>query len=168
MRIDELKQEVQRLGRLYNVNLRVREELNYIFIDRCDGETCNAVALLETKQMYTINTDMFHFINLPYGLKDELLNLLVKFVRTPIDKREEKKKYYYRLKEKYWWILKNLEYKETCLNLRISKDGEKRYLTLDNDIDIKHYKTIFTDKEMEEVVEEFDIDLNMFDKIEVE
>lgn len=100
MRINELREEVQDLGKLYDLNLRVREELNYIFIDRCNGKTCNTVAMLGTKQMYTINTDMFYFFNLPHGLKDDLLNLFVKFVRTPLELRTEEKKYQYRLKEK--------------------------------------------------------------------
>ncbi|MEJ8752641.1 hypothetical protein WKS98_08445 [Lagierella sp. ICN-221743] len=50
--------------------------------------------------MHTINTDMFYFFNLPHGLKDDLLNLFVKFVRTPLELRTEEKKYQYRLKEK--------------------------------------------------------------------
>lgn len=167
MTIDELKKEIELLGDGEKWSFRAIECGDYVNIQRLIGNIRQLIAWVKIKKIFIVNTDYRTFANLPEEIREKIFDILVKFARTPEDEREEKKKYCYRLKEKYWWILKNLEYKETCLNLRISKDGEERYLTLDNDIDIKHYKTIFTDKEMEEVVEEFDIDLNMFDKIEV-
>ena len=167
MRINELREEVQDLGKLYDLNLRVREELNYIFIDRCNGKTFNTVAMLGTKQMYTINTDMFYFFNLPHGLKDDLLNLFVKFVRTPLELRTEEKKYQYRLKEKYWWIIDDFDFGMIYLNLTKNEDCEKP-LSLNDSADLQLDQTKFTDKEIQEVVKEHNLDLSMFDKIEVE
>lgn len=50
MRIDELEKRVQDLGRLYNVDLRLRKGMNYIFLDKCDFETCHVLVLVGTKQ----------------------------------------------------------------------------------------------------------------------
>lgn len=166
MRIDELEKRVQDLGRLYNVDLRLRKGMNYIFLDKCDFETCHVLVLVGTKQTYIINTDMFHFINLPDGLKNELIEILSEFAKTPIDERKEEKKYQYQLKDKYSWIPEEESNMWHFLNVKLNGCSNE-YILLSSD-NSPYYKNKFTDKEIKEVAEKYNIDLNMFDKIEVE
>ena len=168
MRINELEKEIDSLVRIYDIGLRVRQTTKYIFIDRFEPENLYTIAQVGLDEEYIINTDDSMFNRLPKEFKKELFNILVEFARTPADEREEEKKYQYRLKERYWWILKDFEYKEIYLNFRTSTDGEEKYLSLEDDRNVGCYKTIFTDKEIQKVKDEFDIDLEMFDKIEVE
>lgn len=173
MRIDELKDKIEKLGQKYNEDFLVEELENsdgdsYIKIYINYSWELYYVARIELDKRYAFSTIEEAFDGLPEELQKELFDILVKFTKTPVGEREEEKKYQYRLKEKYWWILKNLDYEETCLNLRISKDGEERYLSLENDRNVGCYKTIFTDKEIAEIVKTFDVDLKMFDKVEVD
>ena len=84
-----------------------------------------------------------------------------------IQASEEEKKYKYRLKEKYWWIIEDLDIYKTYLNWMIDEQGA-RPLTLNDSEDLPLDKTIFTDKEIQEVAKKHGVDLEMFDKIEVE
>lgn len=172
MRIDELKNEIEKVGQKYNEDFLVEE------LENSDGDSyikvyinysweLYYVARIELDKRYAFSTIEEAFDGLPEELQKELFNILVKFARTPTDEREEEKKYQYKLKGKYWWILKDFEVDKIYFNLVKDEDLEN-HLKLNDSEDTPLHKTTFTDKEMEEVLEEFDVDLNMFDKIEVD
>ena len=167
MRIDELEKEVEILGRIYNIGLRVRQTTKYIFIDRFEPENLYTIAQVGLDEEYIINTDDSMFNRLPKKFKKELFNILVKFARNPEKEREEEKRYRYRLKSKYLWIDKRLNLANCYLNIQSFQDGSEQKV-LDNRGNTNSFKAEFTDEEIKEVAEKFDVDLEMFDKIEVE
>jgi len=107
--------------------------------------------------MYSIT---FHqIIKTSWNNGDKLFDLIVEYVRTPVDEREEEKKFY--LEHKYF----------KCIN------GDSRYFQIYepngnpwlNAMDsIMGYKKQFTLKEIEEIKEKFDTDLADFELVEVE
>lgn len=102
---------------------------------------------------------------------DELMRLTALYGRTPVEDREEIKRYNYKLKEKNMWIIESrhipIGTNECYLN--IVKDKKKGdFPWLDNNIMYEEYICEFTDIEMEKIAKKFNIDLNLFDKIEVE
>lgn len=167
MKIDELRKEVESLGRIYDVKLNVREADDYIYIDSCNNKYGISLAWIGAKQMYIISTNNYNFTLLAAGLKNELLDLLVQFAKTPTDKREEEKKYEYRLKEKYLWINDKLNLGNCYLNFEFSQEGGRGDVVLDSRGNTDSFKTEFTDGEIKEIVDMLYIDLEMFDKFEV-
>ncbi len=167
MRIDELKDKIEKLGQKYDEKFIVRKYTAFIsiYVYRSDEYYCIASTML--KKQYAFNTINEIFDDLPKELQEKLFNILVEFARNPEKEREEEKKYQYKLKGKYWWIIKDFDFDKIYLNWLIDEQGA-RPLTLNDSEDLPLDKTIFTDKEIEELVEKFDIDLEMFDKIEVE
>ena len=170
MRINELREKIDKLGQKYDKNLTVSkyevfDENLYITVYIDYYISSYTIATIVLKERYTFNTNEKGFGKLPEELQEELFEILVEFARTPTDEREEVKKYKYRLKEKYWWILEDFD--KIYLNWTIDEEGA-RPLTLDNSEDFPLHKTIFTDEEIEEVAKKHGVDLEMFDKIEVE
>lgn len=165
MRINELKDKIDKLGQKYDEKFIVRkyEAFITIYVYRSD-EYYNIASIMLEKQ-YTFNTIHEIFEDLPKELRKELFDILVEFARTPEDEREEVKKYQYRLKEKYWWIVEDIN--RTYLNWIIDEEGA-RPLTINDRYEADGVETSFTDKAIEEIAEKYDIDLDMFDKIEVE
>jgi hypothetical protein len=166
MRINELEKEIDSLVRIYDIGLRVRQTTKYIFIDRFEPENLYTIAQVGLDEEYIINTDDSMFNRLPKEFKKELFNILVEFVRTPVGERVEEKKYQYRLKEKYLWISNRGSISNNFLNLNYGES--KPYIILNDKGQVIGYKTIFTDEEIQEVVDKFNVNLEMFDKIEVE
>lgn len=167
MRIDELRKEVEGLERIHDIGLRVRQTKDYIIIDRFDTGNLYQIAYVRLDEEFIIDTNNSMFNRLPKEFKKELFNILVKFARTPTDEREEEKRYLYRLKEKYLWIDKRLNLANCYLNIQSFQDGSEQKV-LDNRGNTNSFKAEFTDEEIKEVVEKFDVDLEMFDKIEEE
>lgn len=167
MRINELEKEIDSLVRIYDIGLRVRQTTKYIFIDRFEPENLYTIAQVRLDEEYIINTDDSMFNRLPKEFKKKLFNILVKFARTPADEREEEKRYCHRLKSKYLWIDKRLNLANCYLNIQSFQDGSEQKV-LDNRGNTNSFKAEFTDEEIKEVAEKYDIDLDMFDKIEVE
>lgn len=165
MRIDELKKEVESLGKICDVIMVVEEKADYLFIKKCEPRGYSTIATVSLKNEFRLNTNTKTFEELPRGLKEELLNILTKFARTPVDEREEVKKYQYRLKEKYWWIVEDIN--RTYLNWIIDEEGAKP-LTINDRYEADGFKTSFTDKAIEEVAKKHGVDLNMFEKKEAE
>lgn len=173
MRIDELREEIDKLGRKYNEDFLVEE------LENSDGDSyikvyinysweLYYVARIELDKRYAFSTIEEAFDGLPEELQKELFEIFVKFARTPVGDREEEKKYQYRLKEKYLWIDKRLNLGNSYLNVELSRESGGEDIGIDNAGNTNLFKTEFTDKEIKKVAEKYDIDLNMFDKIEVE
>lgn len=172
MRIDELREEIDKLGQKYNEDLLVEE------LENSDGDSyikvyinysweLYDVARIELDKRYAFSMIEEGFDGLPEELQKELFEIFVEFARTPVGEREEEKKYQYMLKEKYWWIADKVYEEKTYLNFRTIRDAFID-ISLYNKEETENYQTKFTDEEIEEVAEKYDIDLNMFDKIEVE
>lgn len=171
MRIDEFRDKIDKLGQKYDKNLTVSkyevfDEDLYITVYIDYYISSYTIAIIVLKERYTFNTNEEGFGKLPEELQEELFDILVEFARTPVGEREEEKKYQYKLKEKHWWIADKVCEEKTYLNFRTIRDTFID-ISLDNKEETEHYKTKFTDEEIEEVAEKYDIDLNVFDKIEV-
>lgn len=102
---------------------------------------------------------------------DELMRLTALYGRTPVEDREGIKRYNYKLKERNMWIIESrhipIGTNECYLNL-VKDDVKGDFLWLDNNIMYEEYICEFTDIEIEYIAKKFNIDLNLFDKIEVE
>lgn len=102
---------------------------------------------------------------------NELMRLTTLYGRTSVPDREEIKRYNYKLKEKNMWIIESrhipIGTNECYLNL-VKDDVKGDFLWLDNNIMYEEYICEFTDIEMEKIEKKFNVDLNLFDKIEVE
>ena len=92
-------------------------------------------------------------------MSKELFDLVVEYAKTPIKDREEEKRYY--LKHRY------LQSSFTNLNDFLSYSASDNKLALSNGINFPKYKTHFTLKEIEEIKEKFNTDLEDFEIIEV-
>lgn len=91
--------------------------------------------------------------------RKELYNLVIKYASTPIEDREEEKKFY--LRHRYFRFY----------------NGSSKYLGMDlvkdkpdlcSKITYRWIKNQFTEKEIDEIKEEFNTDLKDFELIEVE
>lgn len=102
---------------------------------------------------------------------DELMRLTAIYGRTPIKDREGIKRYNYKLKDRNMWIIESrhvpIGTNECYLNL-IKDEDKGDYLWLDNNIMYEEYICEFTDIEIEKIAKKYNVDLNLFDKIEVE
>lgn len=172
MRINELREKIDKLGQKYDEKFIIEEIETFsnhsritIYIDYYGSHY--TIANIMLKERYAFSTVEVGFDELPEELQEELFNILTEFARTPVDEREEVKKYQYRLKEKYWWIAKDFDGERVYLNFRTDEDA-LRNVFLDTSKDLMFHKTEFTDEEIKEVVDKFGVDLEMFDKIEVE
>lgn len=171
MRINELRDKIDKLGQKYNKNFTIeshRDCYDNKYIRVCadfSNGTCE-IASIKLEKRYSFSTAWRAFSELPEALQEELLNLIIEFARTPVEEREEEKRYQYRLKEIYWWMSDKTLMDYQYLNLR-SYECNKKKILLNTNKDCIGYKAKFTDKEIQEVVKEFDVDLTMFDKIEV-
>ena len=166
MRINELKKEIKILSDEKGIMLRVIKRDGYVCIQRQEA-LWREVALVKLEENFAINTNNIWFEMLEEEIKGKIFEILVKFARTPADERGEEKKYEYRLKEQYLWIDKRLNLGNCYLNIQSFQDGSKQKV-LDNKGNTNLFKAEFTDEEIQKVAEEFDVDLEMFDKIEVD
>lgn len=172
MRIDELKDKIEKIGQKYNEDFLVEE------LENSDGDSyikvyinysweLYYVARIELDKRYAFSTIEEAFDGLPEELQEELFDIFVKFAKTPVDEREEEKKYQYKLKEKYWWIADKFYEEKTYLNL-VKDENIKQVIELNDKGELPLWQTEFTNEEIKEVAEKYDVDLEMFDKIEVE
>ena len=114
------------------------------------------IARVYSNRMYVINA--FTFINIEWRNQDKLFDLIVEYVKTPIEDREEEKKFY--LWHKYFRFY----------------NGSRKYLGMDlvkdkpdlcSKITNRWIKNQFTEKEIDEIKEKFNTDLKDFEKTEV-
>lgn len=88
---------------------------------------------------------------------DKLFNLLVEYVKTPVDEREEEKEFYL----KHRWI-------KGCVIMYLYRNTLNGYCYLGDKKCRPHRQKRFTLKEIEEIKEKFNTDLADFVMIEVE
>lgn len=142
MKTKEFIKRVEDLGyTIFSTNER--------FIQICDhrGRT---LAEVSREKLYHINT------NKDEPITKTLFDLIVEYACTPVEDRKEEKKFYLRHK----WIRKSYDFNYLCFD----EDSEIYTLSTCNS---KEWKTVFTEKEVEELKEKFDTDLSDFKIIEV-
>ena len=122
------------------------------------GRVSNCYAKISKKFKYTINTSYHDFIFLNEGDRGLLFDLIVEYISTPVNEREEEKKFYL----KHRWLENWEDY--NYLNFEISGF----YYSLNSKLEDSWVKTKFTLKEIEEIKKKFDTDLADFELVEVE
>lgn len=115
------------------------------------------IARVYTNRMYAMNA--FTFINIEWRNQDKLFDLIVEYVKTPIEDRKEETRFY--LEHRYFKFY----------------NGSRKYLGMDlvkykpdlySKITYRWVKNQFTKKEIDEIKEKFNTDLADFEMIEVE
>lgn len=168
MTIEELIKKVETLSDKEEINLRVAENEEYIAIERLVACVWFEIIKIGNEKPFKITkAENPFFEELPEKCKKRIINLLVNFKRPPIKEKGTEKKYQYRLKEKHLWISRIISKEVSFINLE-KTPMRNECLTLCDNCEKNGCKCNFTDKEMEEIAYRFDIDLTMFDKIEVE
>lgn len=113
------------------------------------------VAIVNKNNLCRISTDFVGWWDIPDEDKSKLLDLIVEFASTPIEDREEEKKY--RIISK---LIPDSNFKYLC----------KRCGSIDElEFDVEHnIDSKFTQKEIEEIKEKFNTNLEDFELVEVE
>lgn len=115
------------------------------------------IARVYTNRMYAMNA--FTFINIEWRNQEKLFDLIVEYVKTPIEDRKEETRFY--LEHRYFRF----------------DNGSRKYLGMDlvkykpdlySKITYRWVKNQFTKKEIDEIKEKFNTDLADFEMIEVE
>jgi len=135
---EEWEQEVQKLGFIITT-----EEKLYVIRYKL-----YVVAISFRQTMFAFRINILPFMKLPKTMQEELYNLLDRYARTPMDKREPEKKYRLRL---------DIDDKINMLNggyryLVLSKSGSY-YLSSSDLSEMKRglYKITFTQSEIDEM-----------------
>ena len=154
MKYKEFKEKINKIANDYHLNLKVTEDAANIYIKM--GEMICAY----TKRVVLgfINTDfgsMYYFNEKP---KVEMLEALCELSKTPFEERQEEKKYYL----KHRFLIEEggcnyLNYNHSLRELILSDKGQSESI-----------QTQFTQREIDEIEEKYDTDLQDFEVIEVE
>lgn len=127
------------------------------------GRVPDGYAKISKKFKYTINTFYHDFIYLNEGDRGLLFDLIVEYISTPVNEREEEKKFYLRHK-----FLKSSLGEITRENSVVNYNTRDNVLYLADKQPVGCIKTFFTLKEIEEIKKKFDTDLADFELDEVE
>lgn len=114
------------------------------------------IATVLTCKSYQLYTNYSVWETLSEHLQKSLFKLLTDYASTPPDEREEEKKFYL---EHKWMGYEGHNYLTQC-----NVTG-KHYLSFK--IENKHYKTQFTQEEINKIKEKYNTDLSDFEEIEV-
>lgn len=115
------------------------------------------IARVYTNRMYAMNA--FTFINIEWRNQDKLFDLIVEYVKTPIEDRKEETRFY--LEHRYFRFDNG---SRKYLGMDLVKDKPDLY----SKITYRWVKNQFTKKEIDEIKEKFNTDLADFEMIEVE
>ncbi|MDU2829786.1 MAG: hypothetical protein E7C03_04855 [Anaerococcus sp.] len=114
------------------------------------------IARVYTNRMYAMNA--FTFINIEWRNQDKLFDLIVEYVKTPIEDRKEETRFY--LEHRYFRFDNG---SRKYLGMDLVKDKPDLY----SKITYRWVKNQFTKKEIDEIKEKFNTDLADFEMIEV-
>lgn len=115
------------------------------------------VAYVVIDRLYEFDTAYYVFEEIPEPTKKKLFNLLVEYTSTPIDEREKPQKFYLE-----FYLIENDGH--NFLNYDKTKD----VFTLDTYIETSDVQTLFTQKEIDEIKEKFDVTLSDFKQIPID
>ena len=146
MKTNQFIKEIRSMG------LHIKDLVKTVIID--DDEYF--VAGVSKEELGAFATDYPGFYRLDYNTKLQLLKLLIKYAKTPIEDRGEEEKYYYRLK--------GFGDNEYYLNLDLEDDVPSKFIS--GYFQTKYYQTQFTDKEFAALPD--DIKSHNWEKIKVE
>ena len=137
-----------------SMGLHIKDLVKTVIID--DDEYF--VAGVSKEEFGAFATDYPGFYRLDYDTKLQLLNLLIKYAKTPIEDREEDEKYYYKLtgfKGVQYFLTEHIDTEEVFLGASKSEQTRNWFL-----------KSQFTDKEFAALPK--DIQSHNWEKIKVE
>lgn len=148
MKTSEFIKKVKELG----YDIKISGEDVIIKHDGC------IFAMISRTSPYTMSTYT------AFGAKhaDELLDLCVDYVKTPIEERETEKE-----KEKKYY-LKILDSASAIMGRYLNYDKSLDTYFMHNNFQFSDYQTRFSQKEIDEIKKELDTDLAEFEQIEVE
>lgn len=89
MKIEEFKKAIESIGLQYGINLKVTDDIYFFFIES-DTKT---LATIPKTVKCLCNINYNNFLELEEELKQDLLDVIYKFVSTPIPEREDSKRY---------------------------------------------------------------------------
>ena len=93
---------------------------------------------------------------------EALVDLCVKYAKTPIDEREEEEKFYLQKMKSFYEVADD----ESCMFLKLDMEDNSHFLSDVGQYD--NFKTQFTQKEIDKIKEEQHTDLSEFKQIPVE
>lgn len=146
MKTKDFIREVEKLG--FETANNTRDILIY--------DEYRKVAQVYKKEIFSVSTSYIFFDILSKELKEKLYNLMDKYVRTPIEEREEEQKYY-------------LKHRKTNIsshyfNVFCGEDGH----IVESNMDMVAFKSQFTQKEIDEIKDIFNTSFDEFKQIPVE
>lgn len=115
------------------------------------------IAYVYRYEIFSANTAYIPFDVLSKEFVEKLYNLIDAYARTPLEEREEPERFFLKFK---------IEIDDDCRYLNYYKEEDE--LTLDNSLDTSSFQTLFTDKELKELKEKFEVTLSDFEQIPVE
>lgn len=155
MNYNEFKEKVEDWGKKYDYNTTIGYGSDYIYMMLDEVDYSNIVFHIDELERFVIDLDWEGYKSLSENERKDLFEIVTEFAETKPENREDEKKYY--------------------LRLPIYYDNEWNYLNLDRDArkylfsskeNIESYQTQFTQKEIEKVREEYNLD--SFEIVEVE
>ena len=156
MKTKEFLKKAKRLGFEIRFDYGRKGELAEFTIG--DGE--EDFVVIWPRFTFAISTIEGGFMDLKYPLPlKELYKLCFEYASTPVKDREEEKKFY----AKHKWLVQARDYKTGFLNYDSCNDR----LFIHSERQTHFTKTQFTLKEIEEIKEKFDTDLDDFELVEV-
>lgn len=150
MKTVEFMNEIRELG------LYFKDYRDMIFI-YSDIEQSKTIACIYTDIYFSIDTVYREFERLEDHRKERLINLIIDYVKTPIEERKKEKKYYLRHK---WLSYNGRQY----LNLYINENE----CLIDTKHSYDNIKTQFTQAQIEDIKKKFNTNLEDFEMVEVE
>lgn len=148
-----------------NEFIKAVEELGYLVDDgygywQIWSEKNPIIAVVNKIDLSRISTDFVAWCNISDEDKNKILDLIIKYSKTPIEDREEEKEKRYYLKHR--WLQRYG--KSNYLNI----EAGGNYYGLNDIRDLEYVQTKFTLNEIEEIKEKFYTDLSDFELVEVE
>lgn len=129
----------------------LNESTEALYINDLNGKV---VASVCRRERYKFSTYYFAFGNISEFNQKNLTNLLVEYASTPIDEREEQERFFLKFK---------IEIDDDYKYLNYYKEEDE--LTVDNSLETSYFQTRFTQKEIDEIKEKFEVTLSDFEQI---
>lgn len=164
MRIDELRIALESIGKRYNHDFCVDADDEEVVVF-CRLDRWTRVAEFSLKQQLYFKGYEDVFAALSEYLIEELTEVFIQFLKTPIPDRKERRRYHYVVKDIYRWILED---EKKCY--LYYEDDEYGDVFLGEENEDTKYCTIstFTEDDMQELLSTHYIPAGMFEKEEIE
>lgn len=148
MKTNELKSLLEKMD--YSV-----KRINGMIV--IENEFGGAIATIEEDETFKFSTQYYAWNGISYSEQKLILSFIMGYAKTPIDERKEEKKFYLR----HRWI-------KGCVIMYLYRNTLNGYCYLGDKKCRPHRQKMFTLKEIDEIKEKFNTDLNDFEMIEEE